>query len=242
MARNSAPSSDLLTIEGLSAGYRRRPVVFDVSLKVRPGEIVSILGHNGAGKTTTMKTAFGLLRPMQGRVLYDGEDVSNANCARHVAMGMSYTPAERFVFPDLSVAANLRLGALGEQSRRERDRRRDRVYDMFPILKDHKSQLAGTFSGGQQRILSMGMALMADPKLMLFDEPSLGVSPAIAQQIVSTLRQMADEDGRAIILLEQNVGYALREADRVYVMRSGSVLIEESGQAMRSREHWWDLF
>jgi branched-chain amino acid transport system ATP-binding protein len=211
-------------------------------MDVRPGEIVTVLGHNGAGKTTTMKTVFGVLRPMKGRVVYQGKDVSHASCAKHVGMGMSYTPAERFVFPDLSVAVNLRLGALAEPSKAERDRRAARVYEMFPILQERRDQLAGTFSGGQQRILSVGMALMSDPKLMLLDEPSLGVSPAIIQQILSALRQMADEDGRAIVLLEQNVGHALREADRVYVMRSGSVILEESAEAMRKREHWWDLF
>jgi branched-chain amino acid transport system ATP-binding protein len=155
---------------------------------------------------------------------------------------MSYTPAERFVFPDLSVSANLRLGALGESSKAERERRAGLVHEMFPILKERSDQLAGTFSGGQQRILSVGMALMSDPKLMLFDEPSLGVSPAIVQQILTALRHMADEDRRAIVLLEQNVGHALREADRVYVMRSGSVILEESAADMRKREHWWDLF
>ena len=242
MASPDSRGRDVLTLEGVDAGYRRRAVVYDVSLSVRAGEIITVLGHNGAGKTTTMKTAFGLLRPMKGKVTYMGRDVSQANCARHVAMGMSYTPAERFVFPDLSVQVNLRLGALGERSRQEREERSARVYEMFPILEERRDQLAGTLSGGQQRILSVGMALMADPKLMLLDEPSLGVSPAIVQQILVALRRMADEDGRAIVMLEQNVGHALREADRVYVMRSGSVILEESAEGMRRREHWWDLF
>jgi branched-chain amino acid transport system ATP-binding protein len=232
----------VLTIESVNAGYRRRAVVFDVSMEVHAGEIVAVLGHNGAGKTTTIKTAFGVLRPMKGKVVYQGKDVSGASCAKHVAMGMSFTPSERFVFPDLSVGANLRLGALREPSKAERDRRAARVHELFPILEERRDQLAGTFSGGQQRILSVGMALMSDPKLMLLDEPSLGVSPAIVQQILAALRQMADEDRRAVVLLEQNVGHALREADRVYVMRSGSVILEESAADMRKREHWWDLF
>jgi branched-chain amino acid transport system ATP-binding protein len=232
----------MLALEGLSAGYNRRPVVYDVSIHVAPGEIVAILGHNGAGKTTTLKAAFGLIRPLDGRVLYEGEDVSRVSCARHVRMGMSFTPAERFVFPDLTVAANLRLGSVMESSRAERDRRLDRVHALFPILKERESQLAGTFSGGQQRILSVGIALMSDPKLMFLDEPSLGVSPAITQQLLAKLREMADEDRRAVVLLEQNVGHALRQADRVYVMRSGRIILEESAEQMRQREHWWDLF
>jgi branched-chain amino acid transport system ATP-binding protein len=242
LASRNGASAPLLTIESVHAGYRRRAVVFGVSMSVHAGEIVTVLGHNGAGKTTTMKTAFGVLRPMEGRVVYKGKDVSHASCAQHVAMGMSYTPSERFVFPDLPVSVNLRLGALGERSRSERERRLARVYELFPILQEREEQLAGTFSGGQQRILSVAMALMSEPELMLLDEPSLGVSPAIVQQILGALRRMADEEGRAVVLLEQNVGHALREADRVYVMRSGRVILEESATEMRSREHWWDLF
>ena len=190
----------MLSLQGLSAGYNRRPVV------------------------------------------YEGDDITNASSARHVRLGMSFTPAERFVFPDLTVGANLRLGAVMESSRAERAKRLGRVHDLFPILKEREAQLAGTFSGGQQRILSVGIAMMSDPKLMFLDEPSLGVSPAITQQILARLREMADEDGRAVVLLEQNVGHALRQADRVYVMRSGRIILEESAEGMREREHWWDLF
>jgi branched-chain amino acid transport system ATP-binding protein len=129
-----------------------------------------------------------------------------------------------------------------EASRAERQKRLDQVHGLFPLLEQRESQLAGTFSGGEQRILSVGIALMSNPRLMFFDEPSLGVSPAITQQILSALRQLADEDRRGIVLLEQNVGYALREADRVYVMRSGRIILEESAEEMRRREHWWDLF
>ena len=232
----------MLSLQSLSAGYNRRPVIYDVSIDVAPGEIIAILGHNGAGKTTTLKAAFGLIRPLGGRVVYEGDDITNASCARHVRLGISFTPAERFVFPDLTVGANLRLGAVMEPSRAERAKRLGRVHDLFPVLKEREAQLAGTFSGGQQRILSVGIAMMSDPKLMFLDEPSLGVSPAITQQILARLRQMADEDGRAVVLLEQNVGHALRQADRVYVMRSGRIILEESAEGMREREHWWDLF
>jgi branched-chain amino acid transport system ATP-binding protein len=242
LASPNGSGPPLLTVENVHAGYRRRAVVYDVSFEVRRGEIVTILGHNGAGKTTTLKTAFGLLRPLAGRVTWAGDDVSHASCARHVELGISYTPAERFVFPDLPVSVNLRLGALGERSKAQRDRRAARVLELFPILGERSDQLAGTMSGGQQRILSVGMALMSDPKLMLLDEPSLGVAPAIVQQILAALRAMADEDGRAVLMLEQNVGHALREADRVYVMRSGRMILSESAEEMRRREHWWDLF
>jgi branched-chain amino acid transport system ATP-binding protein len=242
LASHDGRGDPVLAIDSLTTGYKRRTAIRDVSMTAYRGEIVSLVGHNGAGKTTTLKATFGLLQPFKGKIIYQGEDVSKLNPARHVSMGMSYTPAERFTFPNLPVSVNLRLAALKEPSREAREQRAARVHKMFPILEERKNQLAGTFSGGQQRILSVGMALMSDPKLMLFDEPSLGVSPAITHQILTALRELADQDGRAIIIVEQNVGYALREADRVYVMRSGSVILEESAEDMRQRKHYWDLF
>lgn len=232
----------VLEIESLTAGYNRRPVIFDVSLTVGRGEIVTILGHNGAGKTTTVKAAFGLVQPLSGMVRYRGDDLRGRSCASRVRAGMSFTPAQRFVFPDLTVHENLRLGGLTEADTAARQRQFDLVYETFPILKERSGQRADTFSGGQQRILSIGIALMSNPSLMLLDEPSLGVSPATTVGILDGLRRMADEEGRAIVLLEQNVSYALREADRVYVMRSGRVILHESADDMRQREHWWDLF
>lgn len=238
----SPENSTLLEVTSLQAGYGRRPVVFDVSLRVGTGEIIAVLGHNGAGKTTTLKTIFGLLKPLGGEMRYAGENLAAQSYAKRAEGGLSFTPAERFVFPDLSVAANLRLGALGVKSKEAREHQRKLVHDLFPLLDERASQLAGTLSGGQQRILSIGIALMSDPKLLLLDEPSLGVSPKITQEILTAMRRMANEEGRSVILVEQNVAYALREAERVYVMRSGRTILEASASEMREREHWWDLF
>jgi branched-chain amino acid transport system ATP-binding protein len=232
----------LLEVESLQAGYGRTPVVFDASFRVDRGEIVAVLGHNGAGKTTTLKTIFGVLRPLGGTMRYDGADLARMSYTKRAQAGLSLTPAERFVFPDLSVAANLRLGALAVKSREARRHQRELVRNLFPILDERAEQAAGTLSGGQQRILSIGIALMSDPRLLLLDEPSLGVSPVITQEILSALRRMADEEGRSVVLVEQNVGYALREAERVYVMRSGRTILEATAEEMRRREHWWDLF
>ena len=232
----------LLEVDSLQAGYGRSAVVFDVSFSVGRGEIVTVLGHNGAGKTTTLKTIFGLLRPLAGSMRYDGSDLASTTYTERARSGISFTPAEKFVFPDLSVAANLRLGALGVADKGRRDHQERLVHDLFPILGERLGQAAGTLSGGQQRILSIGIALMSDPRLLLLDEPSLGVSPVITQEILSALRRMADEEGRSAILVEQNVGYALREAQRVYVMRSGRTILEATAEEMRDREHWWDLF
>jgi branched-chain amino acid transport system ATP-binding protein len=232
----------LLEVESLQAGYGRGAVVFDVSFRVGRGEIVALLGHNGAGKTTTLKTVFGILRPLGGRMRYADADLGRMPYTKRAQAGISFTPAERFVFPDLSVAANLRLGALGVESRRAREHQRALVRTLFPLLDERAGQAAGTLSGGQQRILSLGIALMSDPRLLLLDEPSLGVSPVITQEILTALRCMADEEGRSVVLVEQNVGLALREADRVYVVRSGRTILEASSEQMREREHWWDLF
>jgi branched-chain amino acid transport system ATP-binding protein len=243
-ARPAQPASGppLLELDSLRAGYSRRPVIFDVSLRVESGEIVTVLGHNGAGKTTTVKATVGLLRPLGGGIRYKGRELKRASCAERVRAGMSFTPAERFVFPGLTVAENLRLGALTARDSSARKRQLGFVHELFPVLKERAAQLADTLSGGQQRILSIGIALMSNPTLMLLDEPSLGVSPTTTQQILEALRHMVDENGRAVVLLEQNVAYALRQADRVYVMRAGRVILEESADAMRERESWWELF
>lgn len=235
-------TDDILVLSGLQAGYGRKHVVFDVDLHLRQGEIVTIVGHNGAGKTTTLKTVFGMLPPLGGSITYRGEDVSRSSCRHNVLAGMSYIPAERFVFSDLSVLDNLRLGAMHERSADVRDSRRRKVHDMFPLLQERASQRAGTMSGGQQRMLSIGLAMMAEPRLLLLDEPSLGLAPALVAEIFDRVRRLADDEGLSVLLLEQNVGQALRIADRAYVMRSGRIILEETVEEMRRRTDFWDLF
>jgi branched-chain amino acid transport system ATP-binding protein len=233
---------DILVLSGLQAGYGRKHVVFDVDLHLRAGEIVTIIGHNGAGKTTTLKTIFGMLPALGGTVSYRGDDVTHSSCRRNVLRGMSYIPAERFVFSDLSVLDNLRLGAMHEKSSEARESRMNRVYAMFPLLQERATQRAGTMSGGQQRMLSLGLAMMSDPKLLLLDEPSLGLAPALVAEIFAGVRRLADEEGLTVLLLEQNVGQALRIVDRAYVMRAGRIILEETADQMRRRPDYWDLF
>jgi len=235
-------TDDLLVLSGLQAGYGKKHVVFDVDLRLGAGEIVTIIGHNGAGKTTTLKTIFGMLPPLGGTMTYAGEEVSHATCRRNVLRGMSYIPAERFVFSDLSVLDNLRLGAMHVKTQQDRDSRRSRVHEMFPLLADRAAQRAGTLSGGQQRMLSLGLAMMSGPRLLLLDEPSLGLAPALVAEIFAGVRRLADEQGLTVLLLEQNVGQALRIADRAYVMRAGRIILEESAEQMRQRKDYWDLF
>jgi branched-chain amino acid transport system ATP-binding protein len=168
-----------MQVHGLSAGYGPRQVVFDVDFTVGKGEIVAILGHNGAGKTTTLKSVFGLIRPLAGSVTYLGREIVGRAPVENVRAGISFTPPERYVFPDLSVLNNLKLGGYTEKSEDLRRERLERIYDMFPILKERSKQLAGTMSGGQQRMVGLGIALMGGPKVMLLDEPSLGLAPSL---------------------------------------------------------------
>ena len=239
---SSNGDSLLLEARGLSAGYGPRQVVFDVDFSVGKGEIVTILGHNGAGKTTTLKSVFGLIKPLAGSVTYRGQEIIGRAPVENVRDGISFTPPERFVFPDLSVLNNLKLGGITEKSDERRQQRLELIYEMFPILKERSKQLAGTMSGGQQRMVGLGIALMAGPRLMLLDEPSLGLAPSLVDQLMDAVRKLVEEQGISVILLEQNVAAALDHADRAYIMRSGRMILEEPADTMRARGHWWDLF
>jgi branched-chain amino acid transport system ATP-binding protein len=235
-------SQELLTVTGLRAGYGGRPVVYGADLEVSPGEIVAVLGHNGAGKTTTLNAIFGFIEPMSGIVSLQGSDVTRLPAVEHARRGMSFVPAERFVFQDLSVRDNLLLAAMQEPSAELRATHQLRVDALFPVLAERRTQRAGTMSGGEQRMLSIGMALMAGPRLMLLDEPSLGLSPLYVETIMDAIRTVADEQCVGVVMLEQNVAQTLRVADRVYVMRSGETIAHETAAELRTREHLWDLF
>ena len=238
----SSGDGSVLEVEGLRAGYGPQTAVFDADLSVRRGEVVALMGHNGAGKTTTAKSIFGLVKARAGTVRYEGREVGGWRPRDSVANGMSFTPAEQFVFADLSVRDNLRLGSLSNRSGERREARMEQVLDLFPILGERADQRAGTFSGGQQRMLSIGIALMSDPRLMLLDEPSLGLSPAVVEQILKTLRELANNESMTVLLIEQNMKYALEVADRVVIMHRGSTTLDATAEEMRRRGNWWDLF
>ena len=237
-----ASGEPLLKVAGLSAGYGRKRVIFDVDLQVGTGEVVTLLGHNGAGKTTTIKTVFGMVKSQTGTVTYDGRDVGGTSCRRNVLNGMSLIAAERFVFADLTVADNLRLGGLSEKSSRARAANQERVDAMFPILTERSGQLAGTMSGGQQRMLSIGVALMSSPRLLLLDEPSLGLAPGLVKEMFGLIRRLAVEENLSVLLIEQNVTQALAISDRAYVMRSGRIILDQAAAKLRERTDYWDLF
>jgi branched-chain amino acid transport system ATP-binding protein len=232
----------LLRVESLATGYGAKQVVFGVSLEIRAGQIVGLMGHNGAGKTTTLKAVFGLLPVWQGRVSLDGQPVERTSSAERVRRGLALVPQERFVFADLSVAENLDLGAFSVADARVAQERRDRILALLPVLAERRRQRAGTLSGGEQRMLSLGMALMMQPRLLLLDEPSLGLSPLLVERIMATIERIAREERVTVLLVEQNVRQALAIADRVYILRTGRVILEEDAAAMAARGEWWDLF
>ena len=217
--------SDLLTIEGLRAGYGAVEVLRGVDLHMAPGELVALLGSNGAGKTTLNSVVSGLVPTWAGRVVFDGQDLTGAHYRRVVQAGLIQVPEGRKVFPNLSVLENLELGAFT----RARARRADnlvRVFDTFPRLRERQTQLAGTMSGGEQQMLAIGRGLMAEPKLLILDEPSLGLSPLLVEEMFALIAQLR-ASGLAVLLVEQNVGQSLEIADRAYVMENG--LIRFSG-------------
>lgn len=237
-----AVDSALLEAKGIVAGYGKQRVLSDVSLRVAKGEVVGVLGHNGAGKTTLLKCLFRSVPLISGSIAFQGEAVDRASSVQMVRRGMSFTPAETPIFRELTVRQNLELGASGVRDRDEIRRRMEETFEIFPVLGDRQAELAGRFSGGQQRQLSLGIALMAHPVMMLLDEPSLGISPAVVGATFQIIRDLARDRGMSVLIVEQNVKAVTGIVDRVYVLRNGSIVLEESGADAQRRETWWDLF
>lgn len=212
---------ELLSVTGLRGGYGHTEVLRGIDLTVRAGEMVALLGSNGAGKTTFNHVICGLLPAWGGQVRFNGADLSNAHCRDVVRAGLIQVPEGRKVFPNLSVLENLELGSF-TRARENRARNLDKVFGIFPRLKERKGQLAGTMSGGEQQMLAIGRGLMAEPILLILDEPSLGLSPLLVDEMFALIRQLR-QDGLAILLVEQNVAQSLEMADRVYVMENGAL-------------------
>ncbi|MQA84479.1 MAG: ATP-binding cassette domain-containing protein [Streptosporangiales bacterium] len=236
----------MLEVDGLRTGYRGRPAVFDASLSVAEGEIVALVGHNGAGKTTTLKSVVGLLPAWQGGVRFREEDISRSRAADNVRRGLCFLPEDDFVFTDLTVEDNLTLArfGVGSQGRasRDADAVRAEIFEVLPVLRERSKQRAGTLSGGERRMLSIGMALAAEPRMLLVDEPSLGLAPVLVERVMDLLAELVRRKGLSVLMVEQNVDQALRIADRCYVMRAGRIVMEESAARLAARDQWWDLF
>jgi branched-chain amino acid transport system ATP-binding protein len=231
-------NADGLAIQGLSAGYYGQPVVFDVTLDAPAGQVTALFGHNGAGKTTILRSVVGIVPRMAGRILLGGSEVAGTPRAMF-RNGVAYLPQEYATFPGLTVAENLRLGAL-KCTRAEENARMQRVLKSFPQLDGRRK--ARTLSGGQQRMLSIGIAMMADAHVLLLDEPSLGLAPAVTQQLLGHISALAHDEGRAVLLVEQAIGQALSIVDHVYVVRSGEVIAAMDRSTALARADWSDIF
>ncbi|RYF43273.1 MAG: ABC transporter ATP-binding protein [Comamonadaceae bacterium] len=211
----------LLDVKGLRAGYGRAEVLRGVDLQVGEGETVALLGSNGAGKTTLNNALCGLCPPWEGSIVFGGAELRHTHYRQIVQAGLIQVPEGRRVFPNLSVAENLELGAFA-RGRERRTANLEKVFVIFPRLKERVKQAAGTLSGGEQQMLAIGRGLMAEPRLLILDEPSLGLSPLLVEEMFTLIRQLKD-GGLAILLVEQNVGQSLEIADRAYVLENGAI-------------------
>jgi branched-chain amino acid transport system ATP-binding protein len=220
----------MLAIEGLRAGYGKIEVLHDVGLAIEQGQIVALIGANGAGKTTLLKTISGLIRPTAGTIAFEGADIARRPAHKIVGLGVSHVPEGRAVLKRMSVLDNLRMGAY-VRTDAETERDIDAVLARFPALAERRHHMAATLSGGEQQMLAIGRALAARPRLVLMDEPSLGLAPRLVTRIFQTLRELREE-GKTILLVEQNARQALQVADRAYVMERGRIVLAGSGASL----------
>ena len=228
----------MLEIKSISSYYGQIKALKSVSLHVESGEIVALIGANGAGKTTLLNSISGLLQPREGQIFFRGKETSKLSPIKIVGLGISHVPEHRQLFGTMTVYDNLILGAYHryrQTSKKELAEDIQRIYDIFPILKERKEQLAGTLSGGEQQMLAIGRGLMAKPKLMLLDEPSLGLAPLITKELFRVIARVREE-GQTVLLVEQNARAALKLADRAYVLETGSIILEGNAKEMLADE------
>lgn len=218
----------LLEVEELRVSYGKIEAVKGISFTVEAGEVVTLIGTNGAGKTTTLRTLSGLLKPSSGKIIFDGQPLTGVPAHKIVALGLAHSPEGRHIFPRLSIAENLQLGAFLRKDKDGIEKDVQRAYELFPILGERRKQAAGTLSGGEQQMLAMGRALMSRPKLLMLDEPSMGLSPIMMQKIMATISELKSQ-GTTILLVEQNAQAALSLADQGHVMEVGSIVLSGTG-------------
>jgi branched-chain amino acid transport system ATP-binding protein len=229
------PGAVLLSLKDVHAAYGRIEALQGISIEVRRGEIVAMLGGNGAGKSTTLKTISGLMHPRSGRIEFDGQDVSTVPAHRLVKLGIGQAPEGRRIFGRMTVLENLQMGAYSRRDKSELDADYDRVFGLFPRLLERKGQAAGTLSGGEQQMLAIGRALMARPKLLLLDEPSMGLAPNLVEQIFEIITDI-NSQGTTILLVEQNALMALHVASRGYILQTGKIVLSDTSASLAANE------
>ena len=221
----------LLSVKDLRVSYGAIEAVKGISLEVEEGQVVSLIGTNGAGKTTTLRTLSGLLKPVGGQIKFNGKSLKKIPAHEIVSHGLAHSPEGRHIFPRMTIEDNLRLGAFLRKDKPGIEKDIQRAYDLFPILGERRKQAAGTLSGGEQQMLAMGRALMSQPKLLMLDEPSMGLSPIMMQKIMATIAELKSQ-GTTILLVEQNAQAALSLADQGHVMEIGKIVLSGGGQAL----------
>ena len=219
-------SPRLLEVDSIEVFYGEFQALFGVSLSVDKGELVALLGANGAGKTTTLRTISGILRPRHGRIIWRGKDITDTPAYKRVEMGISHVPEGRGIFPKLTVYENLRVAAYTKRAKERFSESLEMVYSLFPRLRERRNQLAGTLSGGEQQMLAIGRALIQRPELLMMDEPSLGLAPKLAREVIFLAKKLRDEYGITVLLVEQNVRLSLKVADRAYILETGRIVME----------------
>lgn len=224
----------MLVLDGICAGYSVVPVLKDVSLEVKAGQFVAIVGPNGAGKTTLFKTISGIVQPSAGAILFEGRDLATVPPSARPHLGIAHVPEGRQVFPSLSVMENLEMGAFTEAGRRSFAQNLDLIFSLMPVLAERRGQFAGTLSGGEQQMVAIGRGIASAPKLLMLDEPSMGLAPAIADFVFEKLIEIRRQTKLTILLVEQRVAEALESADHGYVLEAGRVVLDGSNAALRA--------
>ena len=222
-----------LELQGVSIAYGKNTVVRDISLRIENKEIVALLGHNGAGKTTILKGIIGLLKPCKGIIPFDGINIAGSPPHNNVRRGIFYLGTQNANFSDLSVRSNLELAAYILGDLKVVEDRMNEIFELFPILRERKSQKAKSLSGGEKKMLEIGMAMMTRPKLLLIDEPSLGLSPLLVERVIACMKEINENYGAAILLVEQNVKQALLVANRAYIIKIGEIIVEDKAENLR---------
>ncbi|MBR3606054.1 MAG: ABC transporter ATP-binding protein [Lachnospiraceae bacterium] len=225
----------MLSVNNLQVHYGMIQAIKDVSFEVNQGEVIALIGANGAGKTTILHTISGLLQPTRGSVIFEGQDITKTAAHKIVSLGMAHVPEGRRVFAQLTVLENLRLGAYTRKDKNEMEETLKMIYQRFPRLEERKNQIAGTLSGGEQQMLAMGRALMSHPKIILMDEPSMGLSPIFVEEVFKIIRDISSE-GTTVLLVEQNAKKALTIADRAYVLETGNIILQGDAEKLMNDE------